>query len=140
MYLKQNKETQATPIWLIMDPQMEHLLFIFFLFTKDGTIGKIAIVDDLPGDTTLNSGVMVVRPLNNHFIPKYLNWVLNSSVFTEFINYIKSGTTINHLYQEEFGKFVLNLFEIHGPCDVSITSIPLGATPPSQISPLFWGI
>ena len=81
------------------------------LITKDGTIGKIAIVDDLPGDTTLNSGVMVVRPLNNHFIPKYLNWILNSSLFTDFINYIKSGTTINHLYQEEFGKFVFPIPE-----------------------------
>ena len=75
------------------------------LITKDGTIGKIAFVDDLPGDTTLNSGVMVVRPLKNSYLPKYLNWVLNSSLFTNFIDYIKSGTTINHLYQEEFGKF-----------------------------------
>jgi type I restriction enzyme S subunit len=75
------------------------------LITKDGTIGKIAFVEDVPGDTTLNSGVMVVRPLNNSILPKFQNWIFNSRLFTDFIEFIKSGTTINHLYQEEFGKF-----------------------------------
>jgi type I restriction enzyme, S subunit len=76
------------------------------LITKDGTIGKIAFVSNVPGDTTLNSGVMVVRPIKNHFSSKFLSWVLRSNIFKDFIEYIKSGTTINHLYQEEFGKFI----------------------------------
>ena len=75
------------------------------IITKDGTIGKIAYVTDLPGNTTLNSGVMVVRPLQRAYLPYYLFWILNSGQFTEFINIIKTGTTIQHLYQETFGNF-----------------------------------
>ena len=75
------------------------------LITKDGTIGKIAFIDELPGQTTLNSGVMVVRPLNNAYIPQFLYWILRSQQFTEFIELIKTGTTINHLYQETFENF-----------------------------------
>lgn len=75
------------------------------LITKDGTIGKIALIDNLPDQTTLNSGVMVIRPLRNNYYPQFLYWVLNSEQFSEFINYIKTGTTINHLYQETFGNF-----------------------------------
>ncbi len=33
------------------------------LVTKDGTIGKIAFVDNLPMVATLNSGVFVIRPI-----------------------------------------------------------------------------
>ena len=33
------------------------------LLTKDGTIGKAAVVEELPGRATLNSGLFVVRPV-----------------------------------------------------------------------------
>lgn len=35
------------------------------LITKDGTIGKIALIDKLPLCATLNSGLFVTRPLNS---------------------------------------------------------------------------
>ena len=38
------------------------------LITKDGTIGKIAIVKDKPQRVTLNSGVFVTRPLNEDYL------------------------------------------------------------------------
>jgi len=75
------------------------------LITKDGTIGKIALIDELPDQTTLNTGVMVIRPLDNAYIPEYFFWILQSHQFMEFINTIKTGTTINHLYQETFENF-----------------------------------
>ena len=75
------------------------------LITKDGTIGKIAFIDNLPDQTTLNSGVMVLRPVNNAYDPQFLFWILKSQQFTEFINFIKTGSTINHLYQEKFENF-----------------------------------
>lgn len=34
------------------------------LITKDGTIGKVAIVSDMPGETSLNSGVLRVMSNN----------------------------------------------------------------------------
>jgi len=74
------------------------------LITKDGTIGKTAIVEGLIGKASLNSGVFVTRPKKD-YITAYLFWVLNSMIFIEFINYMKSGTTISHLYQNVFVDF-----------------------------------
>lgn len=76
------------------------------LVTKDGSIGKVALVDDLPGPACLNSGVFVTRPLNGRYSSDYLYWVLSSGVFTAFIDYMSAGSTIQHLYQYVFGTFV----------------------------------
>jgi len=79
------------------------------LVTKDGTIGKIAIVRGMPKPATLNSGVFVTRPLHGHYQQEFLYWVLVSDVFPEFIRYSMVGTTINHLYQKTFERFVYAL-------------------------------
>lgn len=77
------------------------------LVTKDGTIGKVALVQGLASDdkATLNSGVFVVRPLRNNFSTKYYYWLLQSKVFTDFVDYNKTGSTIVHLYQDTFVNF-----------------------------------
>ena len=77
------------------------------LLTKDGTIGKIALVQGLRDDekATLNSGVFVVRPLRNSFITEFYFWLLESSVFKKFVDYHKTGSTIVHLYQGTFVEF-----------------------------------
>jgi len=74
------------------------------LLTKDGTIGKVAVIDQLPGPATLNSGVFVVRALRD-YVPRFMFWMLNSSVFSEFIRYKSQGSTIQHLYQNVFETF-----------------------------------
>lgn len=76
------------------------------LITKDGTIGKIAFVDKLPLKTTLNSGIFVTRPLGNRYINKFMYWILNSSLFKDFIDLTKGGSTIQHLYQNVFNRFL----------------------------------
>jgi len=70
------------------------------LITKDGTIGKVAIVRRLPKPATLNSGIFITRPLHGQYRQDFLYWVLISDVFPEFISYSMVGTTINHLYQK----------------------------------------
>ncbi len=75
------------------------------LLTKDGTIGKVAMVKGLVGKATLNSGVFVIRAKNDEYNPRYLYHILNSGVFTDFIEYMKTGSTINHLYQQTFVEF-----------------------------------
>lgn len=79
------------------------------LITKDGTIGKVAIIDNIPDKTTLNSGVMVIRPLKNSYDPSYLFWILKSNQFIDFIDLIKQGSTIQHLYQKTFDNFPIVL-------------------------------
>ena len=75
------------------------------LLTKDGTIGKVAYVDKLPELATLNSGVFVIRPLNNSYYPLYFYYVLRSKIFGDFLNKLQAGSTINHLYQKDFIHF-----------------------------------
>jgi len=75
------------------------------LVTKDGTIGKVALVQDLPGPATLNSGVFVIRPLRDSFVPEYFYYVLCSRQFSEFLSQLAAGSTISHLYQKDFVSF-----------------------------------
>lgn len=74
------------------------------LVTKDGTIGKVAIVPELNKPATLNSGVFVFRT-NSRLVPAFLFRVLQSSVFREFIDTLSAGSTIKHLYQKDLKKF-----------------------------------
>lgn len=75
------------------------------LITKDGTIGKTAVVVDCPEKATLNSGVFVVRAINNEVVPEFLHYVLHSHRFDLFVRNVLTGSTIKHLNQEKFYKF-----------------------------------
>lgn len=75
------------------------------LITKDGTIGKTAVVIDCPEKATLNSGVFVVRAINNEVVPEFLHYVLHSHWFDLFVRNVLTGSTIKHLNQEKFYKF-----------------------------------
>ena len=75
------------------------------LITKDGTIGKTAVVIDCPKMATLNSGVFVVRAINNKVVPEFLHYVLHSYWFDLFVRNVLTGSTIKHLNQEKFYKF-----------------------------------
>lgn len=75
------------------------------LITKDGTIGKIALVRDMPKIATLNSGVFLTRPYNGEYSQEFMYWILFSEVFKTFYDYNKSGSTIQHLYQNVFNEF-----------------------------------
>ena len=74
------------------------------LITKDGTVGKTAIVTNLNNKASLNSGVLLIN-LKTHS-KKYLYWLLNSKVFWEWFDITNSGnSTILHLYQKDFDNF-----------------------------------
>jgi type I restriction enzyme, S subunit len=72
------------------------------LVTKDGTIGKIALVSDLDKPATLNSGVFVIRPIDDAFHPPFFYHLLRSRLFVDFLTQLSAGSTINHLYQKDF--------------------------------------
>ena len=75
------------------------------LITKDGTIGKVALVHELPKKSTLNSGVFVTRPIRGTYNNEYMYWVLCSLMFRNYIDLTKGGSTIQHLYQNVFERF-----------------------------------
>lgn len=77
------------------------------LITKDGTVGKVAIAKDCPKETSLNSGVMIIRNKSKYiYNSKYMYYILLSDEFKHWFEYSqKPGSTIKHLYQHQFGEF-----------------------------------
>jgi len=75
------------------------------LITKDGTVGKVAIVSGLEGKASLNSGVLLIRTLPG-FNKRFLFWVLQSEEFWTWFRLKNAGnSTIIHLYQGDFAEF-----------------------------------
>lgn len=75
------------------------------LITKDGTVGKVAIVHDMPDKTSLNSGVLLIKT-TSICQSKFLFWVLQSDVFWKWFRTINAGnSTIIHLYQYDLYNF-----------------------------------
>lgn len=76
------------------------------LITKDGTIGKVAFLNEIPMQGTLNSGVFVIHPKNPDKMDSvFLSLIFKSFWFDAFLEQIASGSTIVHLYQKDFVKF-----------------------------------
>jgi type I restriction enzyme S subunit len=76
------------------------------LITKDGTIGKIAHVTSCPPKAVLNSGIFLLRCSNGSYEHRFLYHLLKSDVFDTFLRLNLAGSTINHLYQNVFERFV----------------------------------
>lgn len=72
------------------------------LVTKDGTIGKVAIVEELPMPATLNSGIFVVRDLYGKVSNWFLYYTFMTKEFEAFVEGCKTGSTIAHLNQGAF--------------------------------------
>lgn len=75
------------------------------LVTKDGTLGKTAFVQGLTRPATLNSGVFVIRPLQDVYDAEFVYHILSSFVFKDFLDKLSAGSTIVHLYQKDMSKF-----------------------------------
>lgn len=75
------------------------------LITKDGTVGKVAIISGLNEKASLNSGVLRIQT-TERVCRKFLYYVLLSEEFWLWFNYTNSGaSTILHLYQNVFERF-----------------------------------
>ena len=75
------------------------------LITKDGSLGKTALVKGLNKPATLNSGVFVIKPIQEAYDPTFVYYILSSFVFKDFLDHLSAGSTIIHLYQKDINKF-----------------------------------
>ena len=75
------------------------------VITKDGTIGKTAMIKNCPEKAVLNSGVFVIRCNDGSYLNEFMYYILNSKYFFDHLFQTQGGSTINHLYQGEFEKF-----------------------------------
>lgn len=89
------------------EDELLHIKENDLLITKDGTIGKLAIVKNCPEKVSLNSGVMIIRNDSQYkYVDKYLYYLLQSSQFLLWFELSQSGnSTIRHLYQGQFYNF-----------------------------------
>ena len=86
------------------DDTFIHLRNGDLLITKDGTIGKLALVANLDKPACLNSGIFLVRP-ESDYQTEFMYWVLSSKSFATFCDLSSLGSTIQHLYQNVFENF-----------------------------------
>lgn len=71
------------------------------LLVKDGAgIGKCAIVEELPIPSTPNGSLAVVT-ITNHLYPKFLYYYFLSKMFQKYIDRIKDGMGVPHLFQSD---------------------------------------
>ena len=78
------------------------------LITKDGTIGKLAYIEHMPDVASLNSHLLVIRPLENKFTNRYMYWILQSKQFEYYMNLTQRGSTFNALSQEMVENFTFS--------------------------------
>jgi type I restriction enzyme S subunit len=81
------------------------------LMTKDGTIGKLLYIGCLPGRASLNSHLLLLRPLDKKYKPKYLYYLFHTDYFLGHIDSHKTGTTFYGITQEAMGIFKMPIFE-----------------------------
>ncbi|CZR08793.1 type I restriction enzyme, S subunit [Trichococcus flocculiformis] len=71
------------------------------VMTKDGTIGKLAIIRSLEQKTTVASGLFVIRVEDNSIDVDYLYYYFSSFYFKELVKSRIEGSVIPHLYQKD---------------------------------------
>jgi type I restriction enzyme S subunit len=79
------------------------------LLCKDGAgIGKLGIIDRLPGPASINSSLLLIRA-NEGVEPKYLYNALCSPIFQNVVQERIDGATTPHLYQREIKQLEIPL-------------------------------
>ena len=79
------------------------------LITKDGTVGKTAYIDNVPGPSSLNSHLLIIRPFNEKCNNLFLQYVINSQIFDSFMRIFQTGSIMASISQEKFCDFRLPL-------------------------------
>ena len=79
------------------------------LFTKDGTVGKVAYISDAPDKVSLNSHLLLIRPTKEGISNRYLFWVLQSDVFDQYKVHVQHGTVMDSVSQSNMERFVMML-------------------------------
>lgn len=79
------------------------------LITKDGTIGKLAYIDEKPEKVSLNSHLLILRPTKDVIDNYFVFWSLQSSAFKHYSGLASSGSTMASLSQEKIGAYFMAL-------------------------------
>jgi len=75
------------------------------IISKDGSIGNPALIEELPGPTTINGTMMMIRPHTDRIVPSYLFQVVCGAQFHRMIREKVSGSSIPHIFQRDIVHF-----------------------------------
>ena len=90
------------------DPAI-HLKDCDLLFTKDGTVGKVAYIDHLPGPASLNSHLLLIRPKTDSMDNRFLFWMLQSTVFDRYKALVQHGSVMDSISQTDMSHLIIPL-------------------------------
>lgn len=79
------------------------------IMSKDGTIGQVAFIEELPGEATVNSTMLLMRSKNKNLYPMYLYYYLQGFQFKKFLNQKTAGGQIPHIFQRDMKNLLLPL-------------------------------
>ncbi|MDD4957351.1 MAG: restriction endonuclease subunit S [Candidatus Omnitrophica bacterium] len=74
------------------------------IMSKDGTIGQLAFIDNLPEQATINSTMMLIRSEKEDLLPKYLFYFFQGPFFKRLLRQKVSGGQIPHIFQRDMNK------------------------------------
>ena len=75
------------------------------IITKDGTIGKVAMISGLDKPATLNSHLFVLRDQSGELDSNFFLQLLCSHIFEQFVESVKTGSTLTGLPQKTIVEF-----------------------------------
>lgn len=75
------------------------------LMTKDGTVGKMAYIKNLPEEASLNSHLLIIRQTTPLIKNAFLYWIMLSEEFKGFCSIYQSGSIMNSVSQSTLGQF-----------------------------------
>ena len=77
------------------------------LIAKDGDIGRIGFIKNLPEPATVNSHVVPVRVIDELINPEFLYWFFKSKPFQTYCKSFTSGTTIPLFTQKDLRNCII---------------------------------
>ena len=77
------------------------------ILSKDGTLGRVGIVERLPGRATINGTMMLVRPKRDTFESKFLYNYLQGRNFRIFVKEKVSGSSVPHIFQRDMVRLLV---------------------------------
>lgn len=70
------------------------------VISKDGTIGRLGYVENMPGPATINGTMMLIRP-EKMFYSKFIYFYLQGDKFQKIIKEKISGSSVPHIFQRD---------------------------------------
>jgi type I restriction enzyme S subunit len=90
------------------------------LLMKDGAaLGKLAYIDMIPGAACLNSHLLLFRPINASYWPKFLYYYLSTPLFQDHILVRATGATFLGVSQEAVGNHEISLPPVEEQCAIA---------------------